>query len=80
MYGSIYDKIPELMRIMANGYENDIGVEAGECSVSGLAALVALKDNKCLVNKLDINDKSRVLLIGTEGATDPDIYERIIQN
>lgn len=74
------DKIPELMRIMANGYENDIGVEAGECSVSGLAALVALKDNKWLVNKLDINDKSRVLLIGTEGATDPDIYERIIQN
>ena len=74
------DKIPELMRIMANGYENDIGVEAGECSVSGLAALAALKDNKCLVNKLDINDKSRVLLIGTEGATDPDIYERIIQN
>ena len=74
------DKIPELMRIMANGYENDIGVEAGECSVSGLAALVALKDNKCLVNKLDINDKSRVLLIGTEGATDPDIYESIIQN
>jgi len=74
------EKIPELMRIMANGYENDIGVEAGECSVSGLAALAALKDNKYLVNKLNINNKSRVLLIGTEGATDPDIYESIIQN
>ncbi len=74
------DEIPELMRVMANGYENDIGVEAGECSVSGLAALAALKDNTCLANELDLDHKSRVLLIGTEGATDPDIYKSIIHN
>ena len=74
------DKIPGLMRVMAKGYENDIGVEAGECSVSGLAALASLKDNTCLANELDLDHKSRVLMIGTEGATDPDIYKSIIQN
>ncbi|MEC9415939.1 MAG: diaminopropionate ammonia-lyase [Pseudomonadota bacterium] len=72
------DKIPELMRLMSKGLGKDSGVEAGECSVSGLAALIEAINNKKIAQRLNLNTESRVLLFGTEGATDPSIYEKII--
>jgi diaminopropionate ammonia-lyase len=72
------DKVPDLMRLLANGTDNDPSIEAGECSVSGLAALIEIKNNDTITKKLNLSDNSRVLLFGTEGATDPDIYEEII--
>lgn len=54
------------MRLLA---EHDI--EAGESAVAGLAALEAA------VGKMGIDKSSKVLLLGTEGATDPDIYEQL---
>lgn len=72
------DKVPELMRLMSKGVGKDLGVEAGECSVSGLAALIKAKNNKKIAQRLNLNTETRVLLFGTEGATDPGIYEKII--
>jgi diaminopropionate ammonia-lyase len=72
------DRVPDLMRLLANGTDNDPSIEAGECSASGLAALIEVKNNDTMVKKLNLNDNSRVLLFGTEGATDPDIYKEII--
>jgi len=72
------NKVPELMRLMSRGVGKDLGVEAGECSVSGLAALIEARNNKKIAQRLNLNSESRVLLFGTEGATDPDIYEKII--
>jgi diaminopropionate ammonia-lyase len=72
------DKVPELMRLMSKGSGKDLGVEAGECSVSGLAALIEARNNKKIAQRLNLNTESRVLLFGTEGATDPEIYEKII--
>ena len=72
------DRVPDLMRMLAKGKDNDPSIEAGECSVSGLAALIEVKNNDTMVKKLNLNDNSRVLLFGTEGATDPDIYKEII--
>ena len=69
---------PELMRLLANGQGDDQPIEAGECSVSGLAALMAIQENKEISDAINLNHNSRVLVFGTEGATDPSIYKAII--
>jgi diaminopropionate ammonia-lyase len=48
------------------------GIEAGECGAAGLAALTALPAESHL------SPESRVLLLSTEGATDPDAYRRMV--
>lgn len=48
-------------------------IEAGESAVPGLAAImVGAKEGQ-----FDLNEKSKVLVLGTEGATDPQVYERL---
>lgn len=66
------------MRLLAEGIGGAEPVVAGESAVAGLAALIALQANSSLAKKLRLEDHSRVLLIGTEGATDPEIYRQIV--
>lgn len=54
------------------------GVVAGECAGAGLAVLDRLKDNSRLRAAIDLDAHSRVLLIGTEGATDAEAYRRLV--
>jgi diaminopropionate ammonia-lyase len=72
------DRIPDLMRLLAKGMSKDLPIEAGECSASGLAALIEAMSNDSIAKKMSLNQNSRILLFGTEGATDPDIYKAII--
>ena len=65
--------IPPTMRRLARA-----GVEGGESGVSGLAALLALCGHDRLREAAGLTGNSRVLLFGTEGITDPDIYRRIM--
>lgn len=61
----------EAMRILARQ-----GIVAGESGVAGLAGLMSLSgENRARVG---LTSASRVLVIGTEGATDPEIYRRIV--
>ena len=53
-------------------------IEAGECSTSGLAALLAMHDDGAAWQQLDMTPDSVVLLVGTEGATDPDFYRQTV--
>ena len=67
--------IPGLMRLLA---ENNLKIEAGESSVAGLAGLIeSMKDQK-IADAMELNKESIVLLFGTEGATDPEIYSSIV--
>jgi diaminopropionate ammonia-lyase len=72
------DLVAPAMKILANGMGNDPKIEAGESAVGGLALLLALQHDPAMAKKLDLNKNSRVLLFGTEGATDPEIYSHII--
>jgi len=68
----------EAMRIYARE-----GVVSGESGASGLAGLLALMTRlklKEAVQKLGLGLQSRVLLINTEGDTDPESYRRIVEN
>ena len=66
------------MRLLARPLGRDPEIEAGESAVAGLAALIAAARNEKLRGALGLDAESRVLLIGSEGATDPDSYAALV--
>ncbi|HEY7247038.1 MAG TPA: diaminopropionate ammonia-lyase [Xanthobacteraceae bacterium] len=68
----------DCMRLLAEGRCGDAPIVAGESGVAGLAALLlACADTRARVD-LGLDGESRVLVIGTEGATDPDTWRAIV--
>ena len=65
------------MKRFARPLSGDPAIVAGECSGGALGALLALQDRPDLRERLRINAKSRILLIGTEGDTDAEIYRSV---
>jgi diaminopropionate ammonia-lyase len=53
---------------------------AGESGVAGIAGLLAAANDPLddALTRMRVDRASTVLLIGTEGATDPVIYSRLI--
>ncbi len=68
------------MRLLARPLGDDPAIEAGESGVAGLAALTAARENDVIWNSLGLSNRSRVLLIGSEGVTDPEIYASIMSD
>ena len=66
------------MRLLGNSLGNDPAITAGESAVAGLAALIAACTDTTHRDILGLDDTARVVLVGTEGATDPDIYRKIM--
>jgi diaminopropionate ammonia-lyase len=65
------------MQLLAAAPFGDPAVVAGESAVAGLAAVLAAAQNPALKEALGLDASSRVLTIGTEGATDPEIYRQL---
>lgn len=55
-----------------------LGIAAGESGVAGLAGFRAIAGDARVRAALGLGPHSRVLCIGTEGATDPEIYREIV--
>ena len=68
----------EGMRRLAFPLPGDRPIVGGECSGGAMGALVGLAREPALMRSLALDGASRVLLIGTEGATDPVIYAKIV--
>ena len=68
----------ETMRILAEGRFGDSPVVAGESAVAGLAAMLLAADDPVSRRVLELDENSVVLVIGTEGATDPTVYAGIV--
>jgi diaminopropionate ammonia-lyase len=66
------------MRKLAQGSANDIPIVAGESGVAGLAAVQILVRDSAAAKKIGINSDSRILIISTEGATAPTVYESLV--
>ena len=79
---SISDKLSEeAMKILARPISGDPIIISGESGASTLGALIALcKTNKFrgFKEKIYLNKFSKVLVINTEGDTDPSNYQRVI--
>jgi diaminopropionate ammonia-lyase len=56
------------------------GHKIGESGVAGLAGLRLAAGNPAAREKLRLSRVSRVLLFGTEGATDPVVYDHILHS
>ena len=67
-----------LMRRLAEGRDGDPPVVAGESAVAGLAGALAAREDPAMRGHLGLGPESRVLVFGTEGATDPALYEEIV--
>ncbi len=67
------------VRMLARPQNGEVPIEAGESAVAGLAAVIAVCQNTDLKTALGLDETSRVLLIGSEGVTDPEIYARIME-
>jgi diaminopropionate ammonia-lyase len=57
----------------------DLGVPIGESGVAGLAGLRLTTADPTAADALRLTADSRVLLFGTEGVTDPVVYENILR-
>lgn len=68
----------EAVRTLASAAGDDPPVVAGETGGAGLAALLAVQAHPEFRAQLALDETSRVLLIGSEGDTDPEIYRRIV--
>jgi len=63
----------DCMRLLARQ-----GIVAGESGVAGLAALLLAAADPAARAALSLGRDSRVLLFSTEGATDPELYARLV--
>lgn len=66
------------MRLLARPLGTDLSIEAGESAVAGLAAVIALARNPQQRAACQLTAQSRILVFGTEGATDPAIYAKLL--
>ncbi len=68
-------RVPQAMRLLAAD-----GIVGGETGAGGLAGMLALAEEAQMADArqaLGLGPDSRVLLLCTEGATDPEAYERL---
>jgi diaminopropionate ammonia-lyase family len=71
------DQAVEAMRSLASGVGDDEPILAGESGAAGAAALMALHARGAALG-LGLNQQARVLLVNTEGATAPALYESLV--
>lgn len=56
----------------------DTPIVAGESAVAGLAGFLAVASNPAIRERMSLTADSSILVFGTEGATDPDMYRQIV--
>ncbi|WP_439580483.1 diaminopropionate ammonia-lyase [Elioraea sp.] len=72
------EAVAPAMRALARGVDGDPAVVAGESAVAGLIGLALARRDAGSAAALGLDGAARVLLFGTEGATDPELYARLV--
>ncbi|MFT5658314.1 MAG: diaminopropionate ammonia-lyase [Gammaproteobacteria bacterium] len=72
------EAVPLTMQMLADGFQADEKIEAGESAVAGLAALITARHSAEHSQALGLDASSRIYILGTEGATDPLVYQQLI--
>lgn len=72
------DDAVDAMRRLARPVAGDPAIVAGESAVAGLVALIAVTGDAEACKALGLGTDSRVLVFGTEGDTDPALYEKLV--
>ena len=76
---SITDKnIAQTIAMLEKKYFSEESIIAGECATPGIISLIAASENKNIKHKLELNEKSNVLLMGCEGDADENLYKKLL--
>ncbi len=70
--------VPACLRLLARSPHGDAPIYAGESAVAGLIALLESARDPEARKLLQLDSTSRVLLIGTEGVTDPVVWRELV--
>ena len=73
------DDIGKAMKLFANASFGDDKIIAGENSAPGAISLIASCNDENIKNKINLNPSSNVLLIGCEGDTDQEMYQKLLK-
>jgi N-carbamoyl-L-amino-acid hydrolase len=71
------DEAVRAIRSLAHGDAGDVPVVGGESGAAGLAALARLASDAEAARQAGLDARSRVLLINTEGATAPGVFQSL---
>ena len=66
------------MRLLAGGSSSEPAIVAGESAVAGVAGAREVANDRQLRDGLGFDSHARVLFVGTEGATDTEIYQKLV--
>ncbi len=72
------DDIARTMRLLGNGSFSNKKIVAGENSAPGVISLIASCEDEKIKEKIKLNKNSNILLIGCEGDTDKEMYQKLI--
>ena len=72
------DDIAKTMKLLGNAGFGNERIIAGENSAPGVIGLIASCENDKIKKKFQLNKDSNVLLIGCEGDTDKEMYQKLI--
>ena len=72
------DDIAKTMKLLGNSGFSDEPIIAGENSVPGVISLIASCEDHNLKQKLELDKNSNVLVIGCEGDTDQEMYQKLV--
>ena len=72
------DRALAVMGRLAAGEDGDLPLVGGESGVAGLAGLLAVCEDEAEALRLGLDQDARVLVFGSEGDTDGELYTRIV--
>ena len=72
------DDIARTMRLLGNGSLSNKKIVAGENSAPGVISLIASCSDEKIKDKMKLNKNSNILIIGCEGDTDKEMYQKLI--
>jgi diaminopropionate ammonia-lyase len=72
------DDIAKTMKLLGNSSFSDQSIVAGENSVPGVISLIASCEDQNIKQRLKLDQNSNVLVIGCEGDTDKEMYQKLI--
>jgi diaminopropionate ammonia-lyase len=72
------DDVAKTMKLLGNASFSDQPIVAGENSAPGVISLITSCEDQNIKQNLRLNQNSNVLVIGCEGDTDKEMYQKLI--
>ena len=72
------ENIAHTIAMLKKKYFSNESITAGECATPGIISLIAASEDKNIKGKLELNEKSNILLMGCEGDADENLYEKLL--